>query len=65
MHPGFRNQGLINQSMNLGQQVGGQHAMVNPMFPRDRAPQRHVEAYQQVPDPQPAHRQDADACWLR
>jgi len=38
--------------MNLGQQVGGQQAMVNPMFPGDRAPQRHVEAYQQVPDPQ-------------
>ena len=29
----------------------------------DRAPQRHVEAYQQVPDPQPPHRQDADAYW--
>jgi len=42
--------------MNLGQQVGGQQAVANPMFPRDRAPQRHVEAYQQMPDPQPAHR---------
>ena len=49
--------------MNLGQQVGGQHAVANPMFPRDRAPQRHMEAYQQMPDPQPAHRQDADAYW--
>jgi len=46
MQPGFQNQGLTNQPMNLGQQVGGQHAMANPMFPRDRAPQRHVEAYQ-------------------
>jgi len=51
MQPGFQNQGLINQLMNLGQQVGGQQAMVNPMFSRDRAPQRHVEAYQHVPDP--------------
>jgi len=63
MQPRFQNQGLINRPMNLGQQVGGQQAMVNPMFPRDRAPQRHVEAYQQVPDPQPVHRQDADAYW--
>ena len=47
--------------MNLGQQVGGQ--MINPMFHADRAPQRHMEAYQQVPDPQPPHRQDADAYW--
>ena len=37
--------------------------MVNPMFHADRAPQRHVEAYQQVQDPQPPHRQDADAYW--
>ena len=37
--------------------------MANAMFPRDCAPQRHVEAYQQVPDPQPAHRQDAEAYW--
>ena len=35
----------------------------NTMFPRGRAPQRHVEAYQQVPEPQIAHRQDADAYW--
>jgi len=54
---------LINQPMNLGQQVGGQQAVANPMFPGDRAPQRHVEAYQQMPDPQPAHRQDANAYW--
>jgi len=59
--PGFQNQGLVNQPMNLGQQIGGQ--MVNPMFHADRAPQRHVETYQQVPDPQPPHRQDADAYW--
>ena len=44
-------------------QIGGQQAMLNPMFHGDRAPQRHVEAYQQVPDPQPPHRQDADAYW--
>ena len=37
--------------------------MANPMFPGNRTPQRQVEAYQQVPDPQPAHRQDADAYW--
>jgi hypothetical protein len=61
VQPGFQNQGLINQPMNLSQQIGGQ--MVNPMFHGDRAPQRHVEAYQQVPDPQPPHRQDADAYW--
>jgi len=61
MQPGFQNQGPINQLTNLAQQIGGQQAVANPMFPRDRAPQRHVEAYQQVPDPQPAHRQDADA----
>jgi len=63
VQPGFQNQGLINQPMNLGQQLGGQHTMVNPVFHGDRAPQRHVEAYQQVPDPQPPHRQDVDAYW--
>jgi len=31
MQPGFQNQGLINQPMNLGQQVGGQQAVANPM----------------------------------
>ena len=46
--------------MNLGQQLGGQDTMVNPMFHGDRAPQRHVEAYQQVLDPQPPHWQDVD-----
>jgi len=61
VQPGFQNQGLINQPMNLGQQIGGQ--MVNPMFHGDRAPQRHMEAYQQVPDQQPPHQQDADAYW--
>jgi len=49
--------------MNLAQQIGGQQAMANAMFPGDRAPQRHVEAYQQVPEPPPAHRYDADAYW--
>jgi len=63
VQPRFQNQGLINQPMNLGQQLGGQRAMVNPMFHGDRAPHRHVEAYQQGQDPQPPHRQDADACW--
>jgi len=61
IQPEFQNQGLVNQPMNLGQQIGGQ--MVNPMFHADCAPQRHVEAYQQVPDPQLPHRQDADAYW--
>jgi len=56
-----QNQGLVNQSMNLGRQIGRQ--VINPMFHADRAPHRHVEAYQQVPDPQPPHRQDADAYW--
>jgi len=37
--------------------------MANAMFPRDHAPQGHVEVYQQVPEPQPTHRQDADAYW--
>jgi len=36
VQPGFQNQGLINQPMNLGQQISGQ--MVNPMFHGDRAP---------------------------
>ena len=49
--------------MNLAQQIGGQQAVPNIMFARDRVPQRHVEAYQQVPEVQPAHRQDVDAYW--
>ena len=61
IQPRFQNQGLANQPMNLGQQIGGE--MVNPMFHVDRAPQRHVEAYQQVPNPQPPHQQDVDAYW--
>ena len=66
IQPGFQNQGLVNQPINLGQQIGGQQIggqMINPMFHADRAPQRHVDAYQHVPDPQPPHRQDADAYW--
>ena len=55
IQPGFQNQGLTNQPKNLGQQIGGQ--MINPIFHADRALQRHVEAYQQVPDLQPPHRQ--------
>jgi len=51
MQVGFQNQGPANQSMNLAQQIGGQQPMANVMFPRERAPQRHVEAYQQVPEP--------------
>jgi len=43
--------------------MGGQQAVANAMFPGDHAPQRHVEAYQQAPEPQPVHRQDADAYW--
>jgi len=33
------------------------------MFPRDHAPQGHVEAYQHAPEHQPIHRQDVDAYW--
>jgi hypothetical protein len=36
--PRFQNQGLVNQPMNLAQQVCGQQAVANAMFPRDRAP---------------------------
>jgi len=49
--------------MNLAQQIGGQQAMANMMFAGDRLPQRHVEAYQQAPEVQPVHRQDANAYW--
>jgi len=63
MQVGFQNQGPANQPMNLAQQIGGQQAMANVMFLGERAPQRHVEAYQQVPELQPGHRQDADAYW--
>ena len=71
IYPRFQNQGLPNQPMNLGQQIGEQQfggqqiggQMINPMFHADRAPHRHVEAYQQMSDPQPPHRQDADAYW--
>jgi len=38
VQPGFQNQGLVNQPMNLAQQVGAQQAMPNAMFPGDRAP---------------------------
>jgi len=67
IQPGFHNQGMVNQPMNLGQQIGGPQIggqMINLMFHADRAPHRHVEVYQQVPDPQPPHRQDADAYGL-
>ena len=76
IYPGFQNQGILNQPMNFGQQVsgqqiGGQHLggpqvggqIINPMFHAEHAPNRHVEAYQQVQDSQPPHRQDADAYW--
>ena len=46
MQLGFQNQGLVNQLMNLAQQFGGQQVVANAMFPRDRAPQRHMEAHQ-------------------
>jgi len=39
--------------MNLAQQIGDQQAMANMMFVGDRVPQRHMEAYQQVPEVQP------------
>jgi len=38
MQVGFQNQGPVNQPMNLTQQVGGQQAMANVMFHRDRVP---------------------------
>ena len=76
IYPGFQNQGMPNQPVNFGQQIGGQQIggqqlgglqiggqMIIPMFHADRAPHRHVEAYQQALDPQPPHRQDADAYW--
>ena len=34
---GFQNQGLINQPINHTQQIGGQQAMANAMFPGDHA----------------------------
>ena len=46
MQLGFQNQGPVNQPMNLVQPVGGQQTMANAMFPGDRAPQRHMEAYE-------------------
>jgi len=49
--------------MNLAQHIGGQQTMANMMFTGDRVPQRHVEAYQQVLDFQPVHRQDVDDYW--
>jgi len=62
--------------MNIGQQLGGQQIggqqfggpqtggqMINPMFRAYHAPNRHVEARHQAPDPQPPLRQDADAYW--
>jgi len=62
MQVSFQNQGPVNQLMNLAQQIGSQQALANVMF-GDRAPQRHVEAYQQIPEMQPAHRKDTDAYW--
>jgi len=56
MQVAFQKKGPINQPMNLAQQIGGQQAMANMVFPGDRVPQRHVEAYQQVPEAQSAHR---------
>jgi len=41
----FSESRTANQPMNLAQQVGGQQAMANVMFPGDRVPQRHVEPY--------------------
>jgi len=51
MQLGFQNQGPINQPMNPAQQIGGQLAVANAMFRGDDAPQRHMEAYQQAPEP--------------
>jgi hypothetical protein len=38
MQVNFKNQGPANQTMNLTQQIGGQHAMANVMFPGECAP---------------------------
>jgi hypothetical protein len=38
MEVGFHNQGPANPPMYLAQQVGGQQAMANVMFPRDCVP---------------------------
>jgi hypothetical protein len=56
MQAGFQNQAPAAQPMNLTQQIGGPQAMANMMFDGDHVPQRHVEAYQQLPEVQPAHR---------
>jgi len=37
--------------------------MANMMFAGDRVPYKHVEAYQQMLEVQPAHRQVAHAYW--
>jgi len=56
MQAGFQNQAPTVQPMNLTQQIGCPQAMANMMFAGDSVPQRHVEAYQQVLEVQPAHR---------
>ena len=48
---------------SIGRSTNGQQDMANMMFARDRVPQRYMEAYQQMPEVQPIHRQDADAYW--
>jgi len=63
MRVGFQNQAPAVQPMNLAQQIGGPQDMANMMFAGDRIPQRHMEAYYQVPEVQPVHRQDVDAYW--
>ena len=51
--------------MNPVQQIGGPQAAANMPFAGDHMPQRHVEAYQQMPpvEVQPIHQQEVDAYW--
>jgi hypothetical protein len=65
MQVGFQNQASVAQPMNPIQQIGGPQAVVNMLCVGDCMPQRHVEAYQQMPpiEIQPVHRQEANAYW--
>ena len=65
MQVGFQNQASAGQPMNPVQQIGRPQAVANMPFAGDRMPQRHMEAYQQMPpvEIQPVHRQEADAYW--
>jgi hypothetical protein len=49
---------IASSAMNPIQQIGGPQVVANMPFAGDRMPQRHVEAYQQMPsvEIQPVHR---------